>query len=223
MDIAPLLHIRPGVAALIGGGGKTTLLYTLGEELSKVGTVILTTTTHIYAPTHCPVLTKATREDVAAALHETPFICVGESGKEGKLSSPLLPVETLASLAEYVLVEADGSKGLPLKAHAPHEPVIPSCANNTILVVGIDGLGQPVEEVCHRKERYATLTEEALTAPVTAEMAARVIIKEGFGNRVYINKVETETQWQSAQALAELLPHSIVAGSLHRREYRCLQ
>lgn len=223
MDITPLLHIRPGVTAIIGGGGKTTLMYTLGEELSKAGRVILTTTTHIYVPTHCPVLTEARKEDVVAALQKTPLICVGERGKEGKLSSPLLPVETLATLAEYVLVEADGSKGLPLKAHAPCEPVIPVCTGNTILVVGMDGLGQPVEKVCHRKELYATLTEKSLTAPVTAEIAARVIIKEGFGNRVYINKVETEPQWQAAQTLAELLPCPVVAGSLHRRAYQCLQ
>lgn len=31
----------------------------------------------------------------------------------------------LADAADYVIVEADGSKRLPLKAHASHEPVIP--------------------------------------------------------------------------------------------------
>lgn len=223
MDIAPLLNIRPGVTAIIGGGGKTTLLYTLGEELSKVGRVILTTTTHIFVPTHCPVLTNASEEAIQQALTRTPLLCVGTHSKEGKLSSPMLPVEALSTLADYVLVEADGSKGLPLKAHAPYEPVIPSCANNTILVVGIDGLGQPIEKVCHRSNLYATLAEGSESSIVTSEIAARVIIKEGFGDRVYINKVETESHWQSAQALAELLSCPVVAGSLHRREYRCLR
>ena len=32
MKLAELLAIRPGVTAVIGGGGKTTLLRTLGEE-----------------------------------------------------------------------------------------------------------------------------------------------------------------------------------------------
>ena len=41
MQIAPLLNIGRGVTALIGGGGKTTLLYTLTEELRKKGTVLL--------------------------------------------------------------------------------------------------------------------------------------------------------------------------------------
>ena len=50
MDIAPLLHIGPGVTALIGGGGKTTLMDTLAAELRRRGTVIVTTSTHIRRP-----------------------------------------------------------------------------------------------------------------------------------------------------------------------------
>lgn len=223
MNIAPLLNIRPGITAIIGGGGKTTLMYLLGEELSKVGTVILTTTTHIFIPTHCPVLTEANENEIQQALSKTPLLCVGTPAAKEKLSSPMLPIKTLATLADYVLVEADGSKGLPLKAHAPYEPVIPSSANNVMVVVGIDSLGKPIEEVCHRKELYAALTEESVTVPVTVEMVAQVIRKEGLGNLVYINKVEADTQWQSAYALAALLPCPVVAGSLHRREYRCLQ
>ena len=34
MTLSQLLDIRPGVTAVIGGGGKTTLLRTLGEELA---------------------------------------------------------------------------------------------------------------------------------------------------------------------------------------------
>lgn len=223
MNLAPLLKIRPGITAIIGGGGKTTLMYLLGEELSKAGTVILTTTTHIFIPTCCPVLTKANENEVQQALRQMPLLCVGTPAAKEKLSSPMLPIKTLASLADYVLVEADGSKGLPLKAHAPYEPVIPDGVSNTIVVMGIDGLGKPMEEVCHRKELYAALTEKSVTVPVTVEMAAQVINKEGLGNLVFINKVEADPQWQSAYALATLLPCPVVAGSLHRREYQCLQ
>ena len=34
MQIAPLLHIGRGVTAIIGGGGKTTLMERLAHELS---------------------------------------------------------------------------------------------------------------------------------------------------------------------------------------------
>lgn len=222
MEIAPLLKVMPGVTAIIGGGGKTTLMYTLGEELSRFSKVVLTTSTHIYSPGHCPVLTGATEKDVAEALEVNPIICVGERAKGGKLSSPLLSFDALAALADYVLVEADGSKGLPLKAHAPYEPVIPACASNTILVVGIDGLGKPIGEACHRSSLYASMVEATEDRVVTPEICARVIVKEGFGDMVYINKVETELDWQRAKALGPLLPCPVVAGSPHRKEYLCL-
>lgn len=223
MEIAPLLRIRPGVTAIIGGGGKTTLMDTLGNELSRIGRVILATSTHIRIPTHCPVLMKATREEVAQALEKRALICVGELAKEGKLSPPLLSFEVLAELADYVLVEADGSKGLPLKAHAPYEPVIPACANKTVLVVGMDGMGKPIKEVCHRSSLYATVAEATEETLATPEIIAGVIKKEGFGDMVYINKVETEDGWKEATALSSLLSCPVVAGSLHRKEYRCLQ
>ena len=47
MTLSQLLDIRPGVTAVIGGGGKTTLLRTLGEELAGQHPVLLCTTTKI--------------------------------------------------------------------------------------------------------------------------------------------------------------------------------
>ena len=35
MDISALLGVERGVTALIGGGGKTTLMCTLAEELRR--------------------------------------------------------------------------------------------------------------------------------------------------------------------------------------------
>lgn len=222
MKIAPLLKISPGVTAIMGGGGKTTLLYELGAELSQSGKVILTTTTHIFTPSHCPVLTGATAEQVENALIHTPLICVGEPFAKGKLSPSLLPIGMLKTFADYVLVEADGSKGLPLKAHAPYEPVLPDCTNATILVIGADGLNRPIRDVCHRSELYARLAEALDTDPVTPRLAARVICKEGYGDIIFINKAETDSQMHAALALAPLLPCPVVVGSLHRKEYICL-
>ena len=44
MELAPLLGIQKGVTAIIGSGGKTTLLRTLASELP--GRVLLCTSTH---------------------------------------------------------------------------------------------------------------------------------------------------------------------------------
>lgn len=223
MDISVLLGVEKGVTALIGGGGKTTLMYTLAEELRRQGTVIVTTSTHIQRPERCPLLLTGDAAAVTAALADGGVVCVAAESAGGKLTAPLLPFETLAALADFVLVEADGSKRLPLKAHAPHEPVIPPNARQTVCVVGADGFGRPIREVCHRPERYAALCGAAEDDVVTPALEAAVLHAEGYDTGwVYVNKVESPEDWRDAAALAALLPGGVAAGSLWKKEYRLL-
>ena len=223
MDISVLLGVEKGVTALIGGGGKTTLMYTLAEELRRRGTVIVTTSTHIQRPERCPLLLTGDAAAVTAALADGGVVCVAAESAGGKLAAPLLPFETLAALADFVMVEADGSKRLPLKAHAPHEPVIPPNARQTVCVVGADGFGRPIREVCHRPERYAALCGAAEDDVVTPALEAAVLHAEGYDTGwVYVNKVESPEDWRDAAALAALLPGGVAAGSLWKKEYRLL-
>ena len=223
MNISALLEVEMGITALIGGGGKTTLMYTLAEELRRRGTVLVTTSTHIQRPEQYPTLLTADAAAVAAALATHGVVCVAGETAEGKLCAPALSFELLAALADFVLVEADGSRRLPLKAHAPHEPVIPPNARRTVYVVGADGFGHPIRQVCHRPERYAALCGAAEDDIVTPMLEAAVLHAEGYDTGwVYINKVETPSDWANAEALAALLPGKAVAGSLWERRYRIL-
>ena len=213
MKISPLLHIGRGVTALIGGGGKTTLLYTLTEELRKSGSVVLCTSTHIRVPEQYPLVTGGA-EELRAALERHGAVCAGTPAEGGKLTAPPIPFAELARLADYVLMEADGAKGLPLKIHAAHEPVIPQNAQRVVLVVGADGFGKPLSQVCHRA------AEDTIATP---EWLARHIAAEGFGDRVYINKVESAEDYAAAEELAARLACPVVAGSLHQGVYVCLR
>ena len=218
MQIAPLLQIGRGVTALIGGGGKTTLLYTLAEELRGKGRVLLCTSTHIRLPERYPLVTEGP-EVLRGELEAHGAVCAGTPAGDGKLTAPSLPFETLAAMADYVLVEADGSKGLPLKAHAGHEPVIPPNAQRVVLVLGASGFGRPIAESCHRPELYAERAGVSADAAVTPELAARVITAEGFGDRVYVNQVETAAGYADAEALSRRLSCPVAAGSLHSGVY----
>ena len=146
------LSIPRGVTAVIGSGGKTTLLRTLSRELP--GTVLLATTTHILPFEGVPLVTDGGEAAVRRALAESRVVCVGTPAAEGKLTAPALPFSVLTRLADYVLVEADGSRRLPLKAHAPHEPVIPPEAKRVLCVVGARGFGRPIREAVHRPEMF---------------------------------------------------------------------
>lgn len=186
MQIAPLLNIGRGVTALIGGGGKTTLLYTLTEELRKKGAVLLCTSTRIMRPTQYEVLERAGEAEISAALSAHGAVCVGEPSAEGKLGPPSLSFDALARLADYVLVEADGSRRLPLKAHAPHEPVIPKEAGCVLCVVGARGFDRPIREAVHRPEQFCTLTGARLDEPASPALAARALAAEGFTQTIVL-------------------------------------
>ena len=178
----------------------------------------------MYVPDWCCVLLDATLHDVEASLATNSLVCVGSLHEPtGKLDAPRLAFSDLANIADYVLVEADGAKKLPLKAHAEHEPVIPACANRVVHVVGIDGVGAPISQACHRPELYARLAGVSADDAVTPEVAAAVLKAENLHDVVLINKVETAADWQKAESIAAFVKTPVIAGSLWRNEFRCLR
>ncbi len=222
LGLAELLEIRHGVTAVMGGGGKTTLLRTLGEELAADGgRVLLCATTKFFPFADIPNLTGPAEEALAEALRTSRLVCAGTTVPgTGKLTAPAIPMERLVELADYVLVEADGSAGRPVKAHAPHEPVIPPEAGQTICVVGASGFGRPIAEAAHRPALYARLAGLRSTAMVTPAAEAAVLRAEGLHDQIYVNQAETAADLAAAAALAGLLDCPVLAGSLWKGEYR---
>lgn len=218
MTLEQALEIRPGITAVIGGGGKTTLLRILGEELAGKGhTVLLCTTTKIYPFPGLANLESPSEQALKRALAVHRLAAAGSplSGT-GKLTAPELPMEVLAGLADYVLVEADGSAGRPMKAHAPHEPVIPPEAGQTVCVVGASGFGRAILCAAHRPERYSQLAGASPEASVTPELEAAVLEAEHLHSRVYVNQADTPRRISAAKNLKELLPCPVAAGALRQ-------
>ena len=207
-----LLPVVPGITSVVGSGGKTTLLRELADALD--GMVLLATSTHMLPYDDCPVLLDPSRDELARSLARNRVVQVGSLAGEGKLSSPSLPWDDLAKLATYVLVEADGSRGLPLKAHLPFEPVIPEGSGQTILVVGASGFGRPIREVAHRWERFCELSGADTDAPASPEDVAAVIRAEVLADRVVVNQCETDERRSAAARLAALVEAPVVCGSI---------
>lgn len=223
MSLSRLLSIPRGLTAIIGSGGKTTAMYTLARELSALGTVICATSTHIYPPAHLPVLVEPTPGEILRALSAAPCLCVGAPGPSGKLSAPALSMEELCALADYVLVEADGSRSLPLKAHLPSEPVIPACAAVVLHMVGLSGLGKPLAAVSHRPEVFSALSGLGPDEPVTPAALAAVLRREALTRTVFLNQADDADGLALAGEVAALLPQfTVYAGSLERRSWQCL-
>ena len=95
MTLSQLLDIRPGVTAVIGGGGKTTLLRTLGEELAGQHPVLLCTTTKILPFSDLPCARTAAELDELRRAHQ--LLCAGtDEPGTGKLTAPETPMAVLS-------------------------------------------------------------------------------------------------------------------------------
>ena len=103
MDFSKLREVYPGVTAVIGSGGKTSLLRVLAQELSHRGTVLVSTTTRIMRPDWCPFA--ATVAELRDGFAHSPIVCAGSYNPEGKLTAPDFPGWQYA--ADFVLVDLD--------------------------------------------------------------------------------------------------------------------
>ena len=237
-NLASALGIAPGITAIIGSGGKSTLLRTLGLELMRAGgRVLLCTTTHMFPVAGVPWDGSNRRLDAApwkpGALHAPGCTCEACAGlargsicqagvldpETGKLSSPAEQLDDLAQRFDYVLAEADGSKRLPLKAHAAWEPVIPTGTANVVWVVGASGLGKPVDEVVHRPELFCECCGCEPADIATPERVAQVLNAElqmlNLNTaRIMLNQVDTLADSTMADRFEAALERPIIATSL---------
>lgn len=237
-NLASVLKIEPGITAIIGSGGKSTLLRALGLELMRGGgRVLLCTTTHMFPVAGVPWDGSSRRLNGApwkpGALHTPGCTCEACAGlargsicqvgvldpETGKLSAPAESLDQLAQRFDYVLAEADGSKRLPLKAHASWEPVVPVGTANVVWVVGASGLGSPVGEVVHRPELFCERCGCKPTDIATPERVAQTLNAElralDLNNaRIVLNQVDTLSDPTMADRFQTALGRPIIATSL---------
>lgn len=172
----------PGIISLTGGGGKTSLLFALAERLVRAGQpVACTTTTRMLQPAESEWL----RVEPADALRATPrpgraVFAARPPGADGKAHG--YPPEAVdaahARLPEcWILVEADGAAGKPIKAPAAHEPVVPTRTGTVIAVIGLGCMGRPlVAEHAFRPEAIAAVAGLRPGEAITPRAAARLAL-----------------------------------------------
>ena len=165
--------------SIIGGGGKTTLLYRLGRELAEAGfSVALTTTTHLRPPEPgaLPWLKAAAPGEVKTALGQYSPVLLSGPEQAGRIGPPEEAVlETARQCSRFLIAEADGSRGLPLKFPASHEPALLPGTDFVVLVMGLSALGKPLDAVCHRAAQ-ARRAIPGLPEQVTPQAAASILL-----------------------------------------------
>jgi probable selenium-dependent hydroxylase accessory protein YqeC len=237
MEVAPdmshgladaLLLAGGGMVSLVGAGGKTSLMYRLAHELAGSGRTVLTTTsTRIHPPTpnQCALCILAPTADgilkqAARPLRQYRHIAAaaGRDPESGKLSG-LAPEEIdrlEASRAfDWIIVEADGAAGRPLKAPAAHEPVIPSGSGWVVGMVGLQAVGNPLtEQWVFRPEVFSRITGLAPGAAITEEAVAAAlahrsgVLKGASADSrcmAFLNRADSSGRRAAGRRIADLL------------------
>ncbi len=224
-----------GVISLVGAGGKTSLMFKLAHELSKTGgSVLTTTTTKIFEPqadqSSCVIVFDSVTRLIDRARdlidqHRHITMARARLPDTGKLIG-LLPsaIDTLwdSNLFRWIIVEADGAAGRPLKAPADHEPVIPDCTNCLVGLAGLNGIGRTLtDQWVFRPERFAGLSEAVMESRVTETAVAEVIThKNGlFKNApdraariVFLNQADSPDNYAAGQRITRILTHKSDTG-----------
>ena len=166
------------ICAFVGSGGKTTLLKNTAKKHRAEGkTVLVTPSTHMFIEPDTLLTDDA--DTIIRALQETGYAMAGIS--DGVKLGPLSRVtfNKVLPYADVVLVEADGSRMLPLKFPNASEPVIPENTDVIYVVCGLNAVGQKAVDVCHRMELVKACLGIQDDTLITLEHV-KTLVSEGY-------------------------------------------
>ena len=243
LAIGPREHI-----AIVGGGGKTTLMFALAEQILRARhTVVTTTTTRIrrreaiMAPSQILAFPDTSwHQELKRGFKKNRHIFVAgrllDSEKVQGISPELADNLYLCQEIDYLIVEADGAAGKPIKAPAHHEPVVPSTATLVVAMVGLDALEKSFDErFVFRTSLFEKLTGLRQGETITQGTIIKIFeSSEGLfkgapvsARRIaFLNKADLLPDDQISRDLAESILRSqnasvdrVVIGSAAKNDY----
>lgn len=239
-----LTSLKPCIVSIVGGGGKTSLLYALTNALATQGqTVLATTTTKMLRPP------PGSCESIVLA--DDPGQLQPVSGGSQFSARPPSPEQDSSKvygyqpgevdelyrrgIADWIVVEADGAAGRPLKAPAAHEPVIPALSGIVIAILGLGCVGKAFTgDTAFRLEQMTEVTGllpgTEITPAAIATLACHPLgmfkNTPATAKRIlFANQVDLPGAEDAGAALAARCPgwlDWIVVGSLKRSGLECL-
>ena len=238
--------------AFVGGGGKTSLMFALAGELLQVEKrVVTSTTTKVWhreaLKSPCVIFTQSDplwKEKLLEGIQRSGHVFLAhrllESGKVEGISPTLANELYKDERIDYLVGEADGSAGRPVKAPGDHEPVIPSSVTKVIAILGLEALGKPMgPDVVFRMPLFQRITGLNPGQRLTSAVLSRIILdprglfKETPINAkrvVFLNKVDLLPDNRGARELADrILDHGskqiecVVIGSIMKGAFESLK
>ena len=194
MPVCPFDFVNDGkkhTICLVGGGGKTTVMYELAAMWAACGRkVLVLTSTHILRP-----VDGSFAADVPAVQdlwQQGRYAVIGTpEAATGKLTAPpQFLYEAIQPQADVILCEADGSRHHPCKVPAAHEPVLLPDCDIVLAVAGMDALGHSLAQACQRPQPAAELLGCGAEKILDAQMLTVLLLSEqgarkNVGTRAY--------------------------------------
>jgi probable selenium-dependent hydroxylase accessory protein YqeC len=235
------------LVAVVGGGGKSTFCLALSEALRHNGARVISSTTTkvrqnealayprlVITPDDAPNL-----ESILRGLDETGLLFVGraflENGKVEGISSALSNYLFGMPAVDYVITEADGAAGRPLKAPGENEPVVPESVTSVIALMGLSALGKAFgPDLVFRKDYFEALTglleggkldAEVLTKAFDEKMGLFKNAPVSARRIVFLNQSDVLTNDREALELARQLLlkqpfiEKVILGSFRKNEF----
>lgn len=224
----------PRIISFVGGGGKTTSMYHLAEELAEQGLrVLVTTTTHIQYPNdgqtadiiHVSELDEITWEGKILTAGKSVLSVLDNGRQMKKLTMPEglgdeAVMARLLELADVILIEADGAKCKPLKVPRDGEPVLIPQTGLVIACAGLSSIGCTFEEVCFRFAEYGAWLRRSAEEPVEPEDLSLILMDErgsrkGLDGRYYriiLNQADGSEYLEMARRVICAFPVTLQPG-----------
>lgn len=164
---------------LVGGGGKTTVMYELAAAWADCGRkVLVLTSTHILQPADGSFA--ADEAAVHNLWQQGRYAVIGTpEPATGKLTAPPQDLyEALQPQADVILCEADGSRHHSCKVPAAHEPVLLPDSDIVLAVAGMDALGYSLAQACQRPQPAAELLGCSLDSVIDEQMLTALLLSE---------------------------------------------
>lgn len=217
--LATALGADNGIICAVGAGGKKTLLYHLLENHD--GRAAMTTTVFTYQPP--PRLRATVLVDDEEGLRATvptapaPVLYAQASDKAGRLAgvsdTTIRAIHTDGQF-DLTAVKADGARARLVKAPRADEPVVPACAERTLLIASIHALARPLDErIAHRLDEVLAITGLERGDWLTPATLARLFTDpQGLGRGIgtsqpipVLNMVDTAAERDQAETTARLI------------------
>jgi len=231
--------------ALVGAGGKTSLLFALaGRLLNKKVIISATTKIHYdeassFKKPICTLQEPDWKKRLESCLKwENQAVLISEmmdTGKVKGISSSLADELFCEKGIDYLVLEADGAAGRPVKAPAAKEPVIPFSVTKVVAVMGLDVINQPFHrENVFRQKEFRKITGIKPGEKIVPERLLSLFIDPRglFKNTppfsqkiVFLNRMDLLADKRQAFVLADLIAREgvhtdrIVVGSIKHGEY----